>query len=259
MDFLKKIVSKKTVSVLDCDSDRLVVLIAAKAADGTFQILGGGESVPRGIDCGEIRNLGDAVESLMDALRKAENSSGVNVDSLYFNFDDVALESRHVHYTKNLSGEGEIQTSDLDEAVEMAVRQVGQFEKSVLYCKPVGFVIDDRDRVENPVGVFGRKLDVEVYVLQARSDLCDAWQKLIQRCHLARGVPIPSVLSTAYGILPADDRQKKRLIADAGGDFLNLFIFGKNILMDHRIFLTKSIRLHGVAFHPMLLDFSLAL
>ena len=104
----------------------------------------------------------------------------------------------------------------------------------------MGFLIDDRDKIDNPIGVFGRKLDVEVQVLQARSDRCDAWQKLIERCHLGRGNAVPSALSTAYGILSPQDRQKTRLILDAGKDFLNLFIFGKNTLIDYRVFLTKT-------------------
>ena len=247
MAFFKKMISKKPLSVFDCGSDKLAFLIGAKDAGGSFQVLGAGESDLGGVENGEIRNLGDAVESVMDALRKAQNSAGVKVDSVYFNFDDPAMESRRVNGTKILSGEGEILATDIHEALRMAERDVSQFEKKVLYSKPVGFIVDDRDRIENPIGVFGQKLAVEVHILRACSDRCDAWQKLISRCHLARGILVPSALSTAYGILPPPDREKKRMIVDAGKDFFNLFIFSKNALVDCRVILTKMADLDSTA------------
>lgn len=247
MGFFKKIVTRKPISVLDCGSEKAAILIGAKLPGGDFEVIGAGESNLCGVEDGEIRNLGDAAESVMEARRKAEASAGIKVDSVTFNFDDASMQSSHVHGVKTLTGEGEIRASDLEETVDMAERHVSQFEKRILYCKPVGFLVDDRDKMDNPIGVFGRKLDVEVHVLQARSDLCDAWQKLIRRCHLSRGSPVPSALSTAYGILSVRDREKQRLILDAGRDFLNIFIFGKNALIDNRVFLTKTLEVRGFA------------
>ncbi len=238
MSFLKKIVSKKSFSVLDMGFQKTALLIGVKAEDGSFQVVGAGDSEARGIQSGEIENLGDVVESVGEALRKAERSAGVKVGEIYFNLDDPAMQSTRALGTKTLAGEGEVQPSDVEEAVRMAERDMNCFDKMILYSKPLAFTVDDRDRIENPIGVFGGKLEVELGLLQARSDRCDAWQRVMQRCQLNRAVPVPSAWSVAYGILSSADRDKTRLIVDWGQDFVNIFIFAKNAIRDHRIFLT---------------------
>lgn len=238
VSFFKKIVSKKSFAILDIGSQKTVLLIGVKTVDGSFQVIGAGDSQTRGIQGGEIQNLGDVVESVAEALRKSEQSAGVKAREIYFNVDDSAMRSARASGTKILAGEGEIQPSDVEEAVRAAERDMNCFEKMILYSKPVAFTVDDRDRIENPIGVFGGKLEVELHLLQARSDRCDAWQRVIHRCQLDRGVPVPSAWSVAYGVLPPTDRDKTRLIIDWGEDFANIFIFAKNAIRDHRVFLT---------------------
>ncbi len=231
---------KRAFCVIDFSSESTVVLVAEKKEDGTFHVLGAGESQTRGITHGEITHLGDAVECLVEALRKAEDRSGAKIDRVYFNFDDPQMRSVSSHGTRCLAGEGEIQLSDIQEARETAERLVGHFEKSIVYSREISFLIDDRDTVENPVGVFGRKLDVQVHILQARSECYESWQKLIKRTHVAKGIPVPSCWSTAYGIFPKEDRKRKRFVADLGHDFLNFFIFENNKIADAKVYLNEK-------------------
>lgn len=237
MNFVKKIYAKGILTVLDFGAESVVVLMAEKKENGSFKIVGAGDAVPHGVEAGEIINPGDATEVIVEALKKAERSSGTKIEKIYYNFDDVETQSVISRGSVYLSGDGEIRASDIEEARKVAERLIGNFEKTILYSQAVQFVIDDRDTVVNPIGVFGKKLEVFVHALQARASHCEAWQKLMNRAQIYKTTAIPSAWSTAYGILPKSDRNEKRLIFDLGKDFFNAFIFTNHRIAGYRVLL----------------------
>lgn len=240
MNFIKKIYPKRVLSVLDFGADTTVVLMAQKNEDGSFSVLGAGDAASNGVKHGLVTHLGDAVESVVEAVREAERAAGVNIQTLYFNLDDPEIQSLRVRGSKQLSGEGEIRRSDVEQACQTARRLVGHFERTIVYFKELGFIIDDRDFVANPIGVFGVKLDVVAHVLQARSRICEDWARLMERAGVERPVRVFSAWSTAYGILPKEDRARKRLVIDAGRDLTAVFLFENNKITDYRVFASEE-------------------
>jgi hypothetical protein len=216
--------------VLDFGFEKVIALAAEKKNDGSFSIVGAGDAPSRGVEAGEVTHLGDAAEAVVEAVRKAERSSGARAGAVYCSFDDPQALSVFSRGSRFLSGQGEIGPSDIKEASQSAARLVEHFEKSVVYSKEVRFFIDDRDSVDNPVGVFGQKLDVLVHLVQARSAYREIWHKLLKRAYLSKPVLIFSPWATAYGVLPKQDRQRKHLILDAGRDYFHFFVFEKEAI-----------------------------
>jgi hypothetical protein len=235
MNLVSKI-SKRSLSALDFGAEKVSILIAEKITDKEFRILGSGDAPTEGISGGEITSIGDVVESVVTAVRRAEKSAGLEIDTLYFNQDDAQMESIQSWGSKTLKGEGQIVPVDAEEARVTAERLIGHFEKNTLYSKELKYLIDDKDTVLNPVGIFGRKLDVCMHFLLARSSQSDEWSKIMKRSGILKAVPVLSAWSTAYGILPEEDRQRTRVIVDAGADFLNIFLFGNNMISAFKTF-----------------------
>jgi len=235
MNFVKKIYAKNILTVLDCGALSTIALVAEKKSNGLFYVIGAGDAVTQGVRNGEIIHSGDAAESVVEALGKAERSSGIKVEKLYYNFDDLEMQSVFSRGSRFLNGEGEIHVSDIVSAQKVAERLAGDFEKNIVYARPIKFIIDDRDEVINPVGVFGKKLDVLVHILQSRSSHSDAWHRLMQRAQIFRSTPILSAWSTAYGLLPKNDRMARRLIMDLGQDLLNAFVFADGQINQYKV------------------------
>lgn len=221
------------LAALDFGEDTVSALIGENK-NGQYRSLGLGEAPARGISGGRVENIGDAVESVVAAIRQAQERAGISAATWHTNFFDPDMESVVSRGSKMLKGEGQIRPVDLREARLTAERLVGHFEKNIVYSKEAGYTIDERDFVTNPLGVFGRKLEVEMRLLLARSAHLDAWQKILSRAQIERVVPVVSAWATAYGILPKEDRERPRLILDAGKRCLNIFIFGNNMIHKHR-------------------------
>lgn len=236
MNLVKNIYSKKAFFALDFGAERVAAIVAERESPESFRVLGAGDARAEGVAAGELTHIGDAVEAVVEAVRNAERSSGIRAETLYYNFDDAAMESRFAEGSKSLIGEGEIGQGDVDEAREMAERMAGHYEKSIVYSREIRFVIDERDVVEDPVGVFGRHLHATVHLLQARSAHSQDWQKVMRRAKLDRAVPIVSPWSTAVGVLSPEERKKRKLIVDLGNDLVHVFLFENGRVSACRVF-----------------------
>ena len=232
---------RKKLGVLDFGASEVRLFIGEKKSDGEFRILGAGEAQTRGVSRGEIVHLGDAAEAVLEAARKAERSAGTPISTLYFNFDDPAMESVRGTGAIALKGEGEIGPRDVESACDTARRLVAHFEKQAVYACELGFVIDEKDPVANPVGVYGSKLEVRMHLIQARSACLEAWKGLMRRAHFEGAVAVLSAWSTAYGILPKADRGRKTLAVDLGSDFLNSFVFANHRIVAYHTALTPPV------------------
>ena len=228
MNFLSNF-SQKILAALEFGEETVSALIG-EFKSGKYRVLGLGDSPAKGFLAGRVENIGDAVESVVAAVRQAEERAGVSVAVWHANFFDPDMESVISRGSKTLKGEGQIRPSDLREVRQNAERLVGHFEKNIVYSKEAGYTIDERDFVANPLGVFGRKLEVEMRILLARSAHLDAWQRILSRAGIRKTVPVVSAWATAYGILPKEDRERPRLIIDVGRRRLNIFIFGNNMI-----------------------------
>ena len=207
--------------------------MAERCPDGRFRVLGTGQAPALGIRCGDVVNAGDAVEAVVEALAGAARSSGERIDTVYFNFDDPQMEGCTVSASKQLRGEGEIRSGDIEEACGLAERMGARFDRTTVYSRPVSFLIDDRDVMSYPIGTYGQKLEVKVLLLLARSAACEAWQKVFQRAHVRKAVRVASAVSTAHGALAGpEERLHRALIVDAGGDCLNVILHENNGVTD---------------------------
>jgi cell division protein FtsA len=225
LNLVKNIYSKKIYFALDFGAERVAAIVAERESPEGFRVLGAGDARAEGLADGGITHLGDAVEAVVEAVGKAERSSGLRAETLYYNFDDPGMESRFAEGSKTLAGEGEIGPADVDDARQMAERMAGHFEKNIVYSRETRFLIDERDAVEDPVGAFGRHLHATVHLLQARSAHCQDWQKLMRRAKIDKAVRVVSPWSTAYGVVPPREREGRKLIADLGGDLVSVFLF----------------------------------
>lgn len=221
------------LAALDFGEETVSALIG-EYKGGITRALGLGEAPALGLRDGRIENIGDAVESVVAAIRQAEGNAGVSAAVWYTNFFDPDMESVVSRGSKTLKGEGQIRSADLREVREIAERLVGHFEKNIVYSKESGYTIDERDFVTDPIGVFGRKLEVEMRILLARSAYLEVWQKIMDRAQIRRSVPVVSAWATAYGILPKEDRERPRLILDLGRRRLNIISFGNNMIRGYR-------------------------
>ncbi len=232
---------------MEVGAETVYVVLADKKSGGELRLLGGGEARVRGLENGEITNTGDLVEAVTEAAGKAQKSAAASIGKLYFNFDDAAVESAWPVGSRILDGEGEIQISDVRAAVGSAERIAGNFEKKIIYAAEAEYMIDDKDPVEEPVGIFGHKLDVKAHLVLVRAGRADAWSRLLDRAGFSRSTAVLSGFSSAHGVLNRQERAETRIVWDLDRDYLNGLVISGGRVLEYRTLLYTPARWSGLA------------
>jgi cell division protein FtsA len=236
---------KSAVWALDFGEHSVIAVAGRERSAGQWSLVGEGRSRALGRSGGEIVKLSDVVESVTDALRQAEKSAGLRCRRLYFNFDDAGIVSAHPCGYKSLSGEGQIRREDVRDASGAASRSVGDFEHASVYTREVRYLIDGRDSVGNPLGVFGHRLDVTLHVLLARSRVLEMWKHVMRRAQVERSVPILSLDSVCQATL--ERKAPGRVLWDLGDDFMSGGVVEKGVLREYAVFLSAQTKWPEVA------------
>lgn len=238
-------IPKSALWALDFGEHRVTVVAGREKASGDWTLLGQGRSRAQGRERGEIVKLSDVCESVTEAVRQAEKSAGLRCRKLYFNFDDTGIVTAHPSGFKTLSGEGQIRREDVRDAARSASRMADDFQRAPVYARETAYLIDGKDPVGDPVGVFGHRLDVTLHVVLARAALAEQWKTVMRRAQIERFAPVLSLDSASRSVL--DRSAQRRIIWDLGEDFASGGVFELGALREYRVFSSSGLKAQEVS------------
>jgi hypothetical protein len=233
---LSSMAANHFLSVLDFGSESVLVLVAKKE-HRRIEVVGGGEAKAAGFHNGQLTSMTDAVEAVKEAVRKAERYCGFKIERLYYNYDDPQIECVAASGCKNLEADSPIHQDDTQETLSNAKRFILDYQKTVIHARDLYFVVDDKDRVSDPVGIYGRKLEVFMTALVCRAACLEAWENIFRRAFVAKSIAVPTILSVAEATVDMS-APPKIILWDLGNDYLNGCVLSGERIYDYRVFLT---------------------
>lgn len=220
------------IAGLDIGSGKLTAVAAAHDFEtNTLQILAG-RSVPckgvRGGVVSDIRETSAAVTHLLGGIERELNK---DIGSLFVGVRGAHLESFCNHGTYNISRmDKEITQSDMELAVENAKAMPIKNDNEIVNVITQGFSIDKLRGINNPEGMEGSLLEVDVHITTGSSTHLNNLAKAIQR-------PGYKIDGTFYGLVPLADcvlSQEEKdigaMIIDLGGETMSVGIYIDGIL-----------------------------
>ena len=220
------------IAGLDVGSGKLTAVAAAHDFEtNTLQILAG-RSVPckgvRGGVVSDIRETSAAVTHLLGGIERELNK---DIGSLFVGVRGAHLETFCNHGTYNISRmDKEITQSDMELAVENAKAMPIKNDNEIVNVITQGFSIDKLRGINNPEGMEGSLLEVDVHITTGSSTHLNNLAKAIQR-------PGYKIDGTFYGLVPLADcvlTQEEKdigaMIIDLGGETMSVGIYIDGIL-----------------------------
>ncbi len=214
------------VSCIDVGTTK-VCSIMAKAGHGRdLQVLGVGIAPSRGLHKGLVVNIAEAKRSIQLSVKRAEQASGIKMDSAY-----VGVTGRHIN---SLNKRGVVSINRSDKLVRAddlrrvlrAARTVNvPSDRRLLHVIPRGYAIDGQEGVMDPVGMHAFRLDVETHIITAA---VASVQNLV-KCIRGVGIDIEDLvlepLASGESVLRLDERDAGVVLADIGGGTTDVAIF----------------------------------
>lgn len=214
------------VASIDVGTTKICSIMATQGYDGNLQILGVGIHPSRGLHKGLVVNIPEAKESIRASVRKAEQASGIRMDSAYVGVTGRHVSSLNKRGVVSISrGDRLVRTEDLRRVLQAARAVAVPADRKLLHVIPRGYALDGQDGVQNPVGMHGFRLDVETHIITAA---VTSVQNLV-KCVRGVGIEVEDLvlepLASGEAVLRPDEKDAGVVLADIGGGTTDIAIF----------------------------------
>ena len=204
------------VVAIDVGTTKICTIIAKSDGKGGAEVLGVGTSPSVGLKKGVVVDVAKSVKSIQDAVDEAQFMAGLTVESAHIGVSGghiSSLSSQGVVPVKR----GEIRQSDVDLVINAAKAVPIADGQRVLHVIPQFFTVDGGDRVLDPVGMYGVRLEAQVHIVTGS---IASVQNLVKCCEMA-GVKVKDIvleqLASSDSVLSDDERELGVSVLDIGG------------------------------------------
>ncbi len=212
------------IAALDIGTTKIACLIARLSGE-ELRVIGFGHQASEGLRRGAIVDLEAAEAAIRATVEQAERMAGENIREVWVNLSAGAPRSRLIAYEIALAGL-EIDDSDVRRlfAPPAYADHVGP-DHEVIHLIPVGFNVDGARGVDDPRGLFGQRLGVNLHLITAQAGPARNIAACVGRCHLDVAGRVVGGYAAALGCLSDDERTLGVTVIDMGGGTTSMAVF----------------------------------
>jgi cell division protein FtsA len=199
-------VSKKDriVCGLDIGTTKVCMMIAQLRPDNSLEVLSTGYANSAGLRKGVVVDLEEAARSIRKAAEEAELKSGISVDWV-----TVGVAGDHILAAQSIPIPP---------------------EREIIHVIPQEFFLDDRGEIQNPVGLTGSRLDVNIHVVTCETAQNQNLINAVNRAQMRVKRFVLQQLASAEAVLTRDERELGTAVVDIGGGTTDIAVFVRNAI-----------------------------
>src|SRR2546422_4516963 len=203
---------------LEVGTSKICVVVGEVNDAGALSIIGVGQCRSRGVRKGEIVDPALAGEDIRNAIVEAEQMADVEVRSVYLGVSGGHLRgfnNRGVHPV--VSADREITDEDVQDAIKNAKAINLPAENHVVHVIRQHFRVDGQDGIQNPVGMLGAKVEVDVHVVHGNFNRLQNPIRAVKSLQLEVEDIVFNGLASSLALLSNEQKELGALIIDIGG------------------------------------------
>ena len=214
------------ISCIDVGTTKVCSIMANAGHGSSLQVLGVGVTHTKGLHKGLVVNITEARESIRASVRRAEQASGLKMESVYVGVTGRHITSLNKKGVVSISrGDRLVRPDDLKRVLRSARTFTVPTDRKLLHVIPRGYALDGQVGVKNPVGMHGFRLDVETHVITAAVTSVQNLVKCIRGANIDIEDLVLEPLASAEAVLRPDERDAGVILADIGGGTTDIAIF----------------------------------
>ncbi len=221
----------RIIGAVDVGTSKICALIARAKADGELEIISTGYANSAGLKKGIVVDIEDAASSIRGAREEAEMRSGVSMDLVAVGISGDHIEGFNCHGAIPIEGRNhEVTVEDMEQVIAAAQSIPTRPEREVIHVLTQEFLIDNRGDIQNPVGLTGSRLDVNIHVVTCDGALLQNVINAVNRADLRVGKVMLQHLASAESVLTADEKDLGVAVVDIGGGITDISLFAHNAI-----------------------------
>jgi cell division protein FtsA len=234
-----KIFTDTPIVAIDIGTTKICVFIAQAVSHNDLEIIGVGKAPSHGLKKGVVIDINQTVYSIKQAIQEAELMGGCKVESACIGISGSHIRSLTSHGMVPIK-RSEVTRQDIANVISSAKAVPVAEGQQILHVLPQYFVVDSSDRIHDPIGMHGVRLEGQVHIITGSISHV---QNLVKCCQMA-GISITDIileqLASALAVLSPDERQLGVGILDIGGGTSDFALY-----YNKSIFYTKVIPVAG--------------
>ncbi len=208
---------------VDIGSTKICAIIAQKSEDG-IKILGAGISKSQGIKKGIITNIELASRSIKHAINDAKRVAGTHYDRVVVSISGAYTKSVDSYGVVNVPNK-EIGIKEINRVLQMADHNANipnEYEK--LHVLPYNFKVDEHSNIDDPLGMNGSRLEVQVHIITVLKSSLNNLKKAVKSASIEIDNIVLNGYASSIAVLNEDEKELGVAVIDLGGATSNIVI-----------------------------------
>ena len=215
------------IAGLDIGSSKISVIVA-NTLHGSSQkigVIGVGHAPAEGLRAGVVVDINQTAEAIRKAISNAELMAGVKIDAVCVGISGTHIIGQTSHGVVSVANT-EISYEDVDRAMIAAKAISIPADREILHVIQQNFVVDAQDRIREPIGMSGARLEAYAYIITGGTT---AIQNLLNSVEKA-GVPIVEAivaapLAVTQAVVSKDEREVGIALVDIGDGTTEIIVY----------------------------------
>lgn len=215
---------------LDLGTSKIAVVVAERGTqEGEAQIIGVGQAPSLGIRKGLIVNLEQAVSAVRNAVEDAQHMVGLDLRHVTVAFSGTSVQSVISRGMISLGRTPrQVTREDISRVIEVARAEVDfSAHNCVLHAIPVAFTLDGHDNIDDPLGMTGGRLEIELQSVIIPTSTFQNVVHCVERAGLTVDALVIKPLASALGALSSEEGHSGAAVIDFGGGTTGVAIFNE--------------------------------
>ncbi|MGY8525803.1 cell division protein FtsA [Paracidovorax citrulli] len=214
---------------LDIGTSKVAAVVAELRPDGSYEVIGMGQSESKGLKKGVVVNIEATVQSIQKALEEAELMADCKIAEVF-----TGIAGSHIR-SFNSSGmvaikDKEVTQTDVARVIETAKAVNIPTDQQILHILTQEFIIDGQEDVREPIGMSGIRLEVKVHIVTGAVSAAQNIVKCVRRCGLEVHDLILQPLASSLAVLTEDEKELGVVLVDIGSGTTDIAIFSEGAI-----------------------------
>lgn len=216
----------RIIAGIDIGSSKVATIIASVDDEEKVKVIGASSIPSRGIRKGQIVNIEEAADSVVESVEAAERMAGYNLTRALVSVGGPHIASQNSKGVVAVAEpEGEISKEDVRRVMEAARAISLPSSREIIHVLPRDFTVDGQEGIKDPVGMSGVRLEIETHIITGSSTA----MRNLTKCVLEVGADIESLVSaslaSAESVLSETEKELGVVLVDIGGGTTDVIIF----------------------------------
>jgi len=229
----------KTIAAIDIGSEKVTTLIANLQTElsdmsTTINVTGVSASESgegRGIKKGQIVNLEEAIEVVIESVESAERMAGDNITKAFVSLGGAHISSVNSHGVVAISNpEGEITHDDVNRVIEAASAVNLPATRVLVHVLPREYIVDGENGIKDPLRMGGVRLEAEAHLITASASAVKNIEKVLDEAGIKIEDFVYSGIAASDAVLSKTEKELGCVLLDIGGGTTSIAVYDEGTI-----------------------------